>query len=160
MINSLDILRQLKSLAANIKGSFNNPSYTRENFLEVYPQFTNTVPETVVNFYIRMANASLSYDIYCDQWEYAMSLYVAHFVTLWLQLSNGLNADSPAARVLQNSLAQGLIASKSAGSLSISYDNSTVGNDLQGWAAWKLTKFGVMFASLAKLMGKPGSYIW
>ena len=107
-----------------------------------------------------MANASLSYDIYQDQWTYAMSLYIGHFVSLWLQMTNGLNEDSPAAKVIQSSMAQGLIATKSAGSLSIGYDNSTVDNDLQGWAAWKLTKYGILFASLAKLMGKPGSYIW
>ena len=156
----LETIRQLKNLAANIRGTFNNPSYSREDFLSIYPQFTNIVPENVVDFYISMANASLSYDIYQDQWAYAMGLYVGHFLTLWLQISNGLNENSPAARVIQSSMAQGLVASKSAGSLSISYDNSSVDNDLQGWAAWKLTKFGTMFASLAKLMGKPGSYIW
>jgi len=160
MINTIDILRQIKYLAANIRGTFNNPSYTRAQFLALYPQFTNTVPETVVDFYIGMANASLSYDIYQTQWEYAMGLYVGHFVTLWLQLTNGMDANASAARVIQGSMAQGLIASKSAGSLSISYDNSSVDGDLQGWAAWKLTKFGIQFASLAKLMGKPGSYIW
>ena len=160
MIASLDVLRQLKSLAANIKGNLNNPSYTRAQFLAIYPQFTNTVPTTVVDFYISMANASLSYDIYQDQWEYAMGLYVGHFLTLWLQMTNGLGENSQASQVIQSSMAQGLTASKSAGSLSISYDNSTVDNDLPGWAAWKLTKYGILFASLAKLMGKPGSYIW
>lgn len=156
----LETIRQLKSLAANIRGTFNNPPYTRDDFLSIYPQFTNTVPVNVIDFYLSMANASLSYDIYQDQWKYAMGLYIGHFVSLWLQMTNGLTENSPAAKVIQSSMAQGLIASKSAGSLSISYDNSSVGNDLQGWAAWKLTKFGIMFASLAKLMGKPGSYIW
>lgn len=156
----LETIRQLKSLAANIRGTFNNPPYTRDDFLSIYPQFTNIVPVNVVDFYLSMANASLSYDIYQDQWNYAMGLYIGHFVSLWLQMTNGLTENSPAAKVIQSSMAQGLIASKSAGSLSISYDNSSVDNDLQGWAAWKLTKFGIMFASLAKLMGKPGSYIW
>jgi hypothetical protein len=157
---SLETIRQLKSLAANIKGTFNNPPYTREDFLAIYPQFTRVIPANVIDFYISMANASLSYDIYRDQWVYAMGLYVGHFLTLWLQMTNGLDENSPASKIIQNSMAQGLLASKSAGSLSLSYDNSTVDNDLQGWAAWKLTKYGMLFASLAKLMGKPGSYIW
>ena len=156
----LETIRQLKSLAANIRGTFNNPSYTRQDFLDIYPQFTKVIPENVIDFYISMANACLSYDIYRDQWTYAMGLYVGHFLTLWLQMTSGLNEDSPANKIIQNSIAQGLLASKSAGSLSLSYDNSTVDNDLQGWAAWKLTKYGLLFASLAKLMGKPGSYIW
>ena len=78
---SLETIRQLKSLAANIKGTFNNPPYTSEDFLAIYPQFTKVIPANVIDFYISMANASLSYDIYRDQWVYAMGLYVGHFLT-------------------------------------------------------------------------------
>ena len=44
--------------------------------------------------------------------------------------------------------------------VSYSQDVSTITNDLDGWAQWKLTKYGVQFASIAKLMGKGGMLVW
>lgn len=153
------LVRELISLASNMKSIDENPAFTREQFLEVYPQFTS-IPEAIVNFYIGLANSSLSYARWGDQWVFGMTLYVAHFLTLYLQATNNLNANSPAFQVLQNSYSQGLVASKSAGSLSKSYDYGSINDDLKGWAAWKLTAFGQQFATIAKLIGKGGSLIW
>ena len=153
-------LRQLISLAANFQGDSSNPSYTVEEFLEIYPQFTGKIPSAVMQYYISMGNSCLSYRMYGDQWSMAMSLYIAHFLTLYLQSTNGLTADSPASQVINSSMAYGLTASKSAGDLSKSYDYGSINDDLNGWAAWKLTIFGQQFASIAKLVGKAGSFIW
>ena len=89
-----------------------------------------------------------------------MTLFVAHYLTLYLQTTNGLNENSPVSQVLANSYAAGLTASKSAGSLSKSYDYGSVNDDFAGWGAWKLTAFGQQFATMAKLVGKGGSYLW
>ena len=151
---------ELISLASNIKGVIGNPAYTEETFLSIFPQFSNKVPASVLTFYLKLANSSLSYARWGDSWEMGMSLFLAHYLTLYLQTSNGLDENSPVSQVLANSYAAGLTASKSAGSLSKSYDYGSVNDDFNGWGAWKLTAFGQQFATMAKLIGKGGSYIW
>lgn len=154
-------VRRLVSLASNIHGSEHNPPYDKVKFLEFYPQFGgDKIPETVIDYYIALANSCLSYDMYGDIWTLQMNLYIAHFLSLYLQSTNNLTANSPANKVIQASLSYGLVSSKSAGDLSKSYDYSSVNEDLNGWAAWKLTIFGQQFASNAKLIGKAGSFIW
>lgn len=154
-------LQDLKAIASNLATQSNgNPNYKVEDFYLIFPFFQGKVPQTMVEYYIGLAHSSLSYKQYGEQWNYAMSLYVAHFLTLYLQLSQGLTEDSPVSSIIKNSLAQGLISSKSAGDLSLSYDYSYIDNDLNSWAAWKMTKYGQIFASIAKLIGKPGSLIW
>lgn len=152
--------RELISIASNIKGILSNPAYSKTDFLAFFPQFTGKVPDSVLDFYIRLANNSLSYSRWGDQWEMGMTLFVAHYITLYLQATAGLDANSPVQQVISNSLAQGLVASKSAGSLSKSYDYGSVNDDFAGYGTWKLTSFGQQFITIAKLIGKGGSYIW
>ena len=151
---------ELISIASNIKGVEGNPAFTKEDFLGVFPQFTDKVPDSVLTFYLQLANSSLSYARWRDSWKMGMVLFIAHYLTLYLQATAGLTADSPVSQVISNSLAQGQVASKSAGSLSKSYDYGSVNEDFMGWGAWKLTLFGQQFVPLAKLVGKGGSYIW
>lgn len=154
-------LMELRGIASNLLAHWgNNPSYSKEDFLAVFPQFKNKVPDIMIDYYINLANACLSYNMYGEQWNYAMSLYVAHFLTLYLKLSDGITEDSPVSQVIRSSLGFGLVASKSAGDLSLSYDYGAINEDLNGWAAWKMTTYGQLFATIAKLVGKAGSYIW
>lgn len=149
----------LISLAANIKTGEGNPEYTVDEFLTIYPQFKSVDPG-IISFYIKIASSSLSYDLYGDVWEMAMGLFIAHYLTLWLKASNGIDEDTPIAKVLNQSLSLGLLASKSAGDLSLSYDFSSILSDLDGWGAWKLTLYGQQLVTLAKPLGRIGSYIW
>lgn len=151
---------ELISLASNIKSVANNPPFSVEKFLEIYPQFVNKLPLSVVNFYISLANNSLSFSRWGDSWEMGMVLFIAHHLTLYLMAMSGIDENSPASRVVSASLAAGLTASKSAGSLSKSYDYGSINDDLVGVGTWKLTLFGQQFATMAKLIGKGGSYIW
>lgn len=151
---------ELISLASNIKPITNNPPFTSEQFLEVYPQFMNKLPGSVMNFYINLANNSLSYSRWGDSWEMGMILFIAHHLTLYLMAMSGVDDNSSASKVVSASLAAGLTASKSAGSLSKSYDYGSINDDLTGLGTWKLTLYGQQFATMAKLIGKGGSYIW
>lgn len=151
---------ELISIASNIKRVEGNPLFTEENFLEVFPQFSNKVPTSVINFYLKLANSSLSYSRWGDSWEMGMNLFIAHHLTLYLESIAGLDENSPIQQVLSRSLAAGLTASKSAGSLSKSYDYGSINDDFAGYGTWKLTLYGQQFASMAKLIGKGGSYIW
>lgn len=155
-ISELEII----SIASNIKSVEGNPHYTKEQFLAIFPQFSGKVPDSVMQFYINLANSSLSYSRWGDSWEMGMALYIAHYLTLYIQATNGLSSDSPISQVISNSLAMGLTASKSAGSLSKSYDYGSINDDFMGWGDLKLTLFGQQFATKAKLVGKGGSLIW
>ena len=52
-----------------------------------------------------------------------------------------------------------MVTSESADGVSYSRDGSAL-NDLNGWAAFKMTTFGVQFATMAKLVGRGGMYVW
>jgi hypothetical protein len=152
--------RELISIASNIRTIDGNPSFTVEQFLETFPQFTNKVPNSVINFYLKLANNSLSYSRWGDSWEMGITLFIAHYLTLYLMSTAGLDENSPVNQVISKSLAAGLTASKSVGSLSKSYEYGSINDDFAGWGTWKLTLYGQQFATIAKLIGKGGSYIW
>lgn len=151
---------ELISIASNIRGIEGNPKYDEMDFFAMYPQFKDRVPSCVLIFYIKLALNTLSYSRWKDSWSMGLSLFIAHHITLYLMSTAGLDADSPIQRVISKSLAAGLTASKSAGSLSKSYDYGSINEDFTGLGTWKLTLYGQQFATMAKLMGKGGSYIW
>lgn len=124
----------------------------------MYPQFEGLVPEVVEASFLELANNCVSQDRYGKMWNVAIGLFAAHFITLWLQSSK--EAGTPADDVMAAAQAQGVVTSESADGLSYSMDTSMISQDIAGWAAFKLTTFGVQFASIGKLVGKGGMYIW
>lgn len=149
--------------ASNIRTG-NNPAYTLSNFLLAYPQFgvneegATFVPTPVLTMFLNLAHACIKEARWHDMWEFAMGLFIAHFVTLWLQ--GTADPNSGAAATIAAGQARGVVVSESANDLSVSYDHSTVGNDLDGWAAWKLTVYGQQLATMGKLVGKGGMYVY
>ena len=71
-----------------------------------------------------------------------------------------VDADSPAASVVKAGQTQGLLASKSVDSVSASYDFSTALAGLESFAGWTLTIYGQQLATLARLAGRGGMYVW
>ncbi|GAB6170554.1 hypothetical protein JCM15765_03870 [Paradesulfitobacterium aromaticivorans] len=156
-------VNSIVSNASNLRAG-ENPSYALGDFLSVYPQFgpdTNgnyVVPTTILQMFINLANASLQESRYHDAWALCMGYFVAHFATLWLQ--GTVNAGSSAAQVLAAGKAQGLDTSESVGDVSVSTDYSAIANDLNGWAAWKLTIYGTQLATIGKLVSRGGMMVW
>ena len=143
--------------ASNLR-SGDNPNYTAETFLALYPQFGDKVPAAFLDMYIGLANASLSYKRYFDAWEMVMGLFIAHFCTLYLQTA--ASADSTAAEILAAGELRGLQTAKSVGGVSYSYDYGTALSGLDDWGGWTTTAYGVQLATLAKLYGKGGMVVW
>ena len=140
-----------------------NPAYTVNDFVAFYPQFGPSgspavwpIPEAVLQVFINLASASLQYERWNEAWQMGMALFVAHFATLYLQ--SLVPAGSTTKQIVQSGLARGVQVSKSAGGVSVGYQ--LIVADLEGWAAWTLTTFGQQFATMAKLMGKGGMYVW
>lgn len=134
-----------------------NPSYSSTDFLELYPQFDFVIPQSVLDAYIEMANHSLQYARWYGQWSIGMALFIAHYCTLWLQTSAGLEQASPSDIGGSGMLAQN-IASTTVGAVSATYTNTT-SSSLDDWGAYTQTEFGVQFASMAKIIGAGAMYV-
>ena len=150
--------------ASNIRGG-QNPDYTKDDFLGMYPQFgakdadgNPVIPDVVLEAWIKLANASLSARRYRDHWKVVMGLFIAHWLTLYLQSASGEN--SSAADIVNAGLAKGVQTSKSAGDLSVSYDFSQVASDFNGWGTYKLTVYGQQFVTIARLVSLGGMTVW
>lgn len=151
--------------ASNIRRG-NNPPYTSEDFLAAYPQFGKIdettgqpiIPSVVLEAWVKMADASIQQARYHDAWELCMGLFIAHWLTLYLQTM--ANPDDPIGKIIGNGLSKGLQSSKSADDLSVSYDFSAITGDFNGWGTYKLTAFGQQFVTMAKLFGMGGMAVW
>ena len=151
--------------ASNIRRG-KNPAYTSEDFLARYPQFGKVddegnpvIPSVVIDAYVNFAHASIQEARYHDAWEMVMGLFIAHWLTLYLQ--SMASADDPTQKIVNAGLAKGLQSSKTAGDLSVSYDFSLIASgDFDGWGTYKLTSFGQQFITLARCYSLGGMVVW
>lgn len=149
--------------AANIKGG-DNPPFTAADFKEIYPQFWDEegkplVPQAVLDMYIAFVDSFVKASRYHEAWKVCMSLAIAHFLVLYLRTMSA-DPDSGAIGVIKAAETKGLVASKSVDGVSVSYDFSTALADLDGWADWKTTEYGIQFITYAKNYMRGGMYVW
>lgn len=147
----------LVAQASNIKMR-ENPPYTKEDFFAFYPQFAEPLPEAVLDSFVELGHACVSEQRYGKMWRMAVGLFIAHMCTLYMQ--SAADPGAPAADVLAAARAAGVVTSESADGVSYSMDMSALSQDLAGWAAFRLTAYGVQFSSIARLVGKGGIYVW
>jgi hypothetical protein len=143
--------------ASNVKEG-ENPSFTADDFLAFYRQFEGQLDSFVLDQFVAMAHACVQEARWHESWHLGMCLYIAHFATLFLETMTGNNPS--AEEVVSAARVRGLQTSKSVGDVSVSYDFGHIQNDLKGWAAWDLTSFGAQFATLARMLGKAGMYVY
>lgn len=153
----------LISKSANInfdKDNSSNPEYTLESFFAVYPQFKGLteLPDAIIEMYIGLANACVSYKIWKKQWQIGMALFIAHFCTV--HLMSYVPEGATAREVLASGQMKGLLGSKSVGDVSVSYDFSLATQNVSDWGQFNLTMFGNQFVALAKLLTQGSMYIW
>lgn len=166
---------QAQAIAADIPAAANlsdgtNPGYASTDFLASFPQFASVctspdggetpplVPAALLQQFINMATASLSQSKWFDLWQYAVGLFVAHYVTMFLAASQqttpkGLVAGAKPASIM---------SSKSVGNVSASYDTSSIAEDMKGWGAYKTTTYGQQLITLSKTVGAGmgGMLVW
>ena len=157
-----NILLALRAQASGIKEP-NNHTYTKEQFLAVYPQFRTplagapVIPDAVMDMFVALTNEVVSEQRFGGMWEFACGLYLAHMLTMWLQ--GNVPEGSDPSDIVATGSSIGAVTSESADGVSYSLDTSAV-QDLSGWADFKLTRYGVMYASIAKRLAKGGMYVW
>ena len=142
-----------------------NPDFTQSDFSEVFPVFnlaTSTttgegqIPQAVFNLFKGMADGAIKYDRYFTNWKYLMCLYIAHYLTLFLQTQGG---DPSSANALKGALPTGIASSKSVDGLSVSYDFMGVTDGMEDYGTWKLTSYGLQLITLTKTFGHGGMWI-
>ena len=101
-----------------------------------------------------MANAYIKESRWHSSWKVGMSLFIAHFCTIYLQ--GTADPNSGAAAILKAGQTRGLETSVSVGGVSVSTDYSAIVSDIDGWAGWKSTIYGVQLATLGGMLGKGG----
>ena len=152
--------------ASNIKTG-GNPPFSSSDFLSFFPNFKNAVegrstdvniPPEVLDMYIQFASDCVNIRVWGNQWKYAMSLFIAHFLTIYIQAQFPENAT--AQQILAYGQAKGLISSKSVGDVSVSYDFGSAIKGVESWGQFTTTEYGLQFANLAKLVAKGGMYCW
>lgn len=132
-------------------------TFTEDDFLALYPQFAGIVPDAVLEMYLEQALRCIQPNRWHALWKNGISLYIAHFLTLWLKV-NAPEGASPEA-VAHAGSSDGAVMSKSVGGVSVSYGASEGSSDLTGWGSFKDTAFGEQFATLARMVGKGGMYV-
>jgi hypothetical protein len=155
-------------VASNIRAG-GNPPYSVEDFLSSYPQFgtaTPILPETeglpvvpipIIQIYIDLAQESIQQARYRSAWKIAMGLFIAHFCQMWLQSSVSVDAGKDA--IIGAGETVGITTSESVDGVSYSVDASAILQDLDGFASWKTTTFGVQLSTFARMYGKGGMMI-
>lgn len=139
-----------------------NPPYTSDDFFGWYPNFavqlgsppTALIPLPVVNNFIGLANASLSQARWLEQWPFAMALFTAHFLTLYLK-TTGTAPTSPAQAASQGS-SSGLLTSKAVGDVSASYQQIL----LEGAGEWNQTEYGKQLFQMSRTVGFGPVFVW
>jgi hypothetical protein len=123
---------------------------------------TPTVPLQIILAYITLASACLVQERWQDMWPLAMGLFVAHYLTLYGYTDlppSGSSATMTPYQIALQGYASGIMTSKAAGDLSVGYSVLS-GYGLNNWGAWNLTTYGQQLATLAKVVGMGGMFLW
>lgn len=147
----------VRAAAANL--GHGKGTYTVEQFRVDYPQFftvegVSLLPPSMLCKVIDMANTAVQPDKWLDEWRFAVGLYTAHYVTLFLR------GYSPSSETPQQAAASGalvgVVKSATLGDSSVTYDTSAITAGTEDWGDLNSTTYGQMLANRAKLIGLAG----
>lgn len=112
------------------------------------------------NVYATLASSDLSEKRYNDMWKYAMSLYIAHKLSVRLQVltkTEGIMDALTKARVI-GSVSPYTVSSESVGGVSVSYETgATIKVGMDG-GDWNRTQYGQELVTLFQVYGQ-GAWI-
>lgn len=121
-------------------------------FRRDFPEFANvtTYPASMINFWASLGDTMLNTVRWGDLRTHGLELFVAHNITLQAQDI----ADAAAGGIPGGG---GLVASQSAGSVSVSMD-TTSGAEQDG-GNYNLTTYGKQFLRLSRIVGMGGAFV-
>lgn len=127
---------------------------TGQQSLSIY---TNpVVPISLINAFIYLASNSIMQVRYQEMWPYAMALYVAHYLTMWLN-SQGTGTSTTPGQLAAQGLASGIAISKHVGDVSVASQPLRMPEEFGTYA---LTTYGQQLATMAMAVGSGGVLAW
>lgn len=150
----------VRAAAANIGQG--RGDYTVEQFQADYPQFftaegISLLPPSMLCKIIDMANTAVQPDKWLDEWRFAVGLYTAHYVTLFLR-GYAPSSETPQQAAASGALV-GVVKSATLGDSSVTYDTSAITAGTEDWGDLNSTTYGQMLANRAKLIGLAGTLV-
>lgn len=150
----------VRAEAANIGTQQGN--YTEEMFAKDFPQFFDKdgnclIPQTMLEMFIKRANAAIQPDKWLDTWRYACGLYLAHYATMYLR-TYAESSSTPQEAAATGTLV-GVVQSATLGDSSVTYDTSALTAATTDWGGLNATQYGQMLATEARLIGLGGTYV-
>ncbi len=136
-----------------------NPEYTIDDFCFWIPKMAKFMKtEEGVRYFNKLypiANNKVFYSVFCSDWEYAMSLVIAHYATLIGKQMSRPSGDT-LADAAGGSDVQGVLTNMSVGGFSKTYDfGSIIKSGTDEAMFWNQTSYGVSFYSLMKSKSLP-----
>lgn len=135
----------------------NNPEFTISDFIFWMPQYSSYLDsengQTAFNNLYEIANNKIFKSIYGTDWKYAMSLCIAHYLTL---IADRMQA--PSGNTLQGiagGATKGVLSDMTIGSFSKSYDLSKTMVDENEALFWNQTSYGAELMALLKTKAIP-----
>jgi len=113
------------------------------------------IPTFVLNSFIYLASNSIFIGRWGEAWNEAMSLFIAHYATLWMQ-AEAAGPNSTAGQAVASGLALGIDTAQHAGD--VGYASQPV--IIDGAGAWNLTLYGQLLATMAKTVGSGMILAW
>lgn len=119
-------------------------------FVTDFPEFSDTTayPVSVIAFQIGIATSLLNADRWGSMLNYGIELYVAHNLVLSAQASEDVAVGNTPGEMT------GPTSAKGVDKVSVSYDTASA--SLTDGGFWNLTRYGVQFLQLARMMGSGG----
>ena len=111
-------------------------------FRQAFPEFADAsvYPDAQISFWATLGSSQVSSQVFGTYYPQVLFLYVAH----QLALAGGVNGAG-------GSTGAGVVASKTVGSVSVSYDTTNPAERDAGW--WNLTKYGKQYIRLIRIFG-------
>jgi hypothetical protein len=139
-----------------------NPSFTSSDFVFWMPQFTKYAATTdgaaAITKMITLANAKIFYSIYGTDWEYAMSLCIAHYLTLIGQQQQAPSG-STLGEIAGGGVTRGILNQASVGGFSKSYDLDRTMVTTDDAKFWNQTSYGASLMALYKTKAVPSIFV-
>ena len=118
------------------------------SFRAVFTEFDSTkYPDATVTWWIARAYRMLRAEVWGDDIDDGVMLFIAHNLVLGYRNIKGAASDNLGA-------SSGPVASKGVGAVSVSFD--TTAGTIEGAADYNLTTYGVQFAHLMRMYGAGG----
>ncbi len=123
-----------------------DPTQLRTDF----PEFSDTTvyPDAVIAFQISMATMLLPADRWGDMLNYGIELWVAHNLVLAAQAADDVSIGNTPGEMT------GPTSAKAVDKVSVGFDTQAA--SLTDGGYWNLTRYGVQFLQLARMMGAGG----